>query len=77
MHTVRQGREPALRLPLHGVVAPDRAVPVRGEDADGDGRVLRDGNFVDLRTVDSADGLGEREDDVFACSVKCWVDENY
>lgn len=68
---VRQAIEPALRLPLERIFAPDRLVAVGRVDAYDNGGVLRDEDLADLRTVDPGDRLRQREHGVLPSPAVC------
>ena len=52
---MRKCTEPALRLPLQRVLAPNGLVPISGVDGDNDGGVLGHQNFVHDSAVDTAE----------------------
>ena len=56
---LRKGRQPALRLPLLRVLAPQSLVLVGRKETDDDGSIFGNGNLVYHLAVNSSDGLRE------------------
>ena len=61
-----QGREPALRLPLARVLAPDRFVRVAGPEVERGGCTLGNRYLGDQRAVCTSDRLVQRENRVLS-----------
>ena len=61
---MRKWTEPALRLPLRRVLAPDRLVRVAPHEVADERRALRDGNLCQVGAVIPADWLLQGEDRV-------------
>ena len=61
---LRKGRQPALRLPLLCVLAPQSLVLVGREKANHDCRIFGDQNLVHHLAIGPSNGLREGKDDV-------------
>ena len=65
--------EPSFRLPLVRIFSPGLFVAVARFDVRDNEHTLSDGNDVDERAVEPANGCGEGQLRVFADSGGCWV----